>query len=339
MKTKDLILKYLRSHRSAGSSTLVKHLGGISRQTVAEHLRALVSEGRVLKQHSTRNAVYSLTDGVKRKSIAGQSDYSRTLPLRNLQEDETFKKASSAINLRHGMSEGGFRIVNYAFTEMLNNAIDHSRSKKARVDLRCRPDGLVFAIRDNGIGVFESVRKKFRLHSHFEAAEHLLKGKQTTDPARHSGQGIFFTSKIADCFVLESAKLQLTIDNKSDDTVMKDIPFLKGTRVSFSLRPKTRKKLKELFDEYSGNDYEFDKTRLTVHLSEKEGEFISRSQAKRLTFGLEKFKTVILDFKKVTGISQSFADEIYRVFKNNHPTIRIEAVNTSPAVRFMIDRV
>ena len=267
-----------------------------------------------------------------------RTDYTRTIPLHNLREDEIFNQASTSINLKARMSENGHRIANYAFTEMLNNSIDHSGSKNARVDLRCRPDGLVFVIRDHGIGAFESVRKKFRFRNHFEAAEHLLKGKQTTDPARHSGQGIFFTSKIADRFMLESARLQLVIDNKADDTAMRDIPYLKGTRVSFYLKPRTRKKLKDLFDEYSGNDYEFDKTRITVHLSEKIGEYVSRSQAKRLVFGLEKFKTVILDFKKVTGIGQSFADEIYRVFQNSHPSIQIEAVNTSPAVRFMIGR-
>ena len=55
--------------------------------------------------------------------------------------------------------------------------------------------------------------------------------------------------------------------------------------------------------------------------------------------GLEKFKTVTLDFQGIRTIGQGFADEIFRVWHRKHPQIRILPVHTSEAVRFMIRHV
>ena len=73
-----------------------------------------------------------------------------------------------------------------------------------------------FTVSDRGVGAFESVRKKFKMKNSFEAAEHLLKGKQTTAPERHSGQGIFFTSRIADHFALERFETAGAVTIKDD---------------------------------------------------------------------------------------------------------------------------
>ena len=62
---------------------------------------------------------------------------------------------------------------------------------------------------------------------------------------------------------------------------------------------------------------------------------ISRSEARRLLLGLEKFKEIILDFKDVKKIGQGFADEIFRVFHNRHPNIVINTVNVSPTIKQM----
>ena len=93
-----------------------------------------------------------------------------------------------------------------------------------------------------------------------------------------------------------------------------------------------------MFNEFSNDDYEFDKTKITVCLSSKESEHVSRSEAKRLLFGLEQFKRIVLDFKKVKGIGQGFADEIFRVYKTSHPYVTIEGINMQPAVEFMVKR-
>ena len=47
----------------------------------------------------------------------------------------------------------------------------------------------------------------------------------------------------------------------------------------------------------------------------------------------------MLDFKGVNSIGQGFADEVFRVFKNQYPEISIEVSNTNSAVDAMIRHV
>lgn len=69
------------------------------------------------------------------------------------------------------------------------------------------------------------------------------------------------------------------------------------------------------------------------------GFLVARSQARSLLLGLEKFKTIILDFDKVPIVGQAFADEIFRIFQNKYPKITITSINMNDAVEFMIRRV
>ena len=68
------------------------------------------------------------------------------------------------------------------------------------------------------------------------------------------------------------------------------------------------------------------------------GVHISRSQARRVLSGLEKFKIVVMDYDKVPMVGQAFADEIYRVFKIKHPEIDVQDINMNESVRFMVER-
>ena len=65
---------------------------------------------------------------------------------------------------------------------------------------------------------------------------------------------------------------------------------------------------------------------------------VSRSQAKRLLARLDRFEEVVLDFDGINSIGQAFADEIFRVFQNEHPEVRLIPVNESPEVARMIRR-
>jgi len=68
------------------------------------------------------------------------------------------------------------------------------------------------------------------------------------------------------------------------------------------------------------------------------GIHISRSQARRILEGLEKFKVILLDFENVPLVGQAFVDEIYRVFQNAHSDILIQEENMSEGVKFMVKR-
>ena len=94
----------------------------------------------------------------------------------------------------------------------------------------------------------------------------------------------------------------------------------------------------KVFDFYSGGDnYGFIKTVVPVKLAQYGNEsLISRSQAKRLLARVDRFETVIFDFDGVPMIGQAFADEIFRVFANQHPTMHLVPTKANSEVKRMI---
>jgi len=94
-------------------------------------------------------------------------------------------------------------IVDYVFTEMLNNAIDHSEGKEVTVFLDLRNDNIIrIHITDDGIGIFENIQRELQLENKHDAIIELCKGGLTTDPERHTGEGIFFTSRACNLFLI-----------------------------------------------------------------------------------------------------------------------------------------
>ena len=102
----------------------------------------------------------------------------------------------------------------------------------------------------------------------------------------------------------------------------------------------TERTTKEIFDEYTSDDFVFNKTKITVHLAKDYlgHDFVSRSLAKRILMNVEKFKVIVLDFENIDNIGQGFADEVFRVFKNKNPDITIVPVNMNEGIEFMINR-
>ena len=234
-------------------------------------------------------------------------------------------------------------IFTFSFSEMFNNAIEHSQSKSISVEVSVREKDLSFIVNDGGVGAFRNIMKKKNLKSEIEAIQDLLKGKTTTMPKSHSGEGIFFTSKAGDVFILDSFGYRLSINTIKPNVAIYHLPTRKrGTRVVFRINTDSNRHLNDVFKKYTNlieeSDYGFDKTEIRVKLFTSGGVHISRSQARRILVGLEKFKIVLFDYEKVPMVGQAFADEIYRVFQELHPDIRLENENMSEGVRFMIDR-
>jgi len=337
MDTKSKILDFVKRKKLIRTTDVVR-LARISRQAAAKHLRELVASRKLSKDGSTNRACYFPFDP-KRAASSKTPEINLVYRLRGLEEDRVWDHLVRRANLTKKLSSAAFKIVQYAFTEMLNNAIDHSHAGRVRIELRFDHGDLLFRVLDLGVGAFESVRRKFKLKDHFEAAEHLLKGKQTTAPDRHSGQGIFFTSRIADHFTLTSAAIRLDVNNVLKDIGLIDVKSVRGTEVAFFLKQRSRKDLKSLFDDYTNRDLVFDKTVIRIKLSRTEPDgYVSRSEARRLLLGLEKFKRIVIDFNKVRGIGQGFADEIFRVFRRQHPSIHLEPVSMAPSVSFFVKR-
>jgi hypothetical protein len=258
------------------------------------------------------------------------------LTLLGLSEDIVWRRVAEDLHLDKEGPAG--KIMSYAFTEMLNNAIDHSASETATIAWWVGADQWSFEVRDYGVGAYPKLREGLHLASDFEAVQELSKGKRTTDRQRHPGKGIFFTSKVVDIFRLTSSGVRWTVDNLRLDTALGVVPASEGTSVLCQIDPQTDRSLAGIFREFS-RDHAFVRTRPVVKLFEIGTIFVSRSEARRLLDGLEAdFDTVEVDFAGVTDVGQGFVDELLRVWPTAHPDKTVIPLNVNPAVQFMVER-
>lgn len=267
-------------------------------------------------------------------------DASLTWPLDGAAEDEIWRQIrDTQSDLLEGATDAATRSLAYGITEMVNNAIDHSEGTQVRVSLRRLQDELTIEIVDDGVGVFGNVRRHFDLSNEREAVAHLSKGKQTTASSRHSGQGIFFTSKIVDQFILQSHLLTWWVDNRRNDQTIRSGPNLTGTRVAMTINLRTSRMPAEVFNDFTDPDtLDFDKSTFHVKLVQYGIEFVSRSEAKRLANQLQLFGEVIVDFQGIEAVGQGFVDELFRVWVSDNPGTRLIPINMNDDVRFMVNR-
>lgn len=342
MKNKEKILALINQRGRVTSREIMGDIG-VSRQYVNMVISDLISEQQVIKLGGTRNAFYVSEEYVRLHPDTLPSIFKRKYKNISLEEHQVLMEIEEKFSLLSDLPENVRSIFTFAFSEMLNNAIEHSGSKIISVEVSLRNHKLSFIVEDSGVGVFRNIMKKKGLRTEIEAVQDLLKGKTTTMPKSHSGEGIFFTSKAADLFILDSFRRQLCIQAQPDDIQVKKILISKrGTRVIFEICIDSKLHLNDVFKKFTNlnndSDFGFDKTEIRVKLYTTSGVHISRSQARRILSGLEKFKIILLDFDKVPVVGQAFADEIYRVFHNIHPDILIQEENISAGVRFMIER-
>ena len=197
-------------------------------------------------------------------------------------------------------------------------------------------------ISDDGQGIFKKIQQELGLYDERQAVLELEKGKLTTDPRRHSGEGIFFTSRMFDGFSILSGRVSfIHTRGEAEDWIFDNDTSQDGTAVFMDLKHNTSRTTQEVFARFtSGEEYAFTKTVIPVRLAKYGDEqLISRSQAKRLLARTDKFKVVLLEFDKVDTIGQAFADEVFRGFANDHPDMELFAVAANTAVARMIRRV
>jgi biotin operon repressor len=336
MVTKKNLLKYLKARQLASGRELAEAFG-ISRQAINKHLKGLIENGKVCKEGTTKGTVYTVHSTTDKKDVSQK--FKKRYVLEGLEEHVVFNECESNLQLRKNISHNVFDIVRYAFTEMIDNAIEHSESKLGDIEFFLNAYNCGFKIKDYGIGIFYSVFKKLSLPDESAAVGELLKGKTTTMKERHTGEGVFFTSKSGDHIIFQSHRAELVFDNKVKDVFMAARRFTKGTEVSFRISRNSKRKLGDIFNLYAPAEYEhrFEKTRVFVALYHKE--LVSRSEARRILNGLDKFREIIIDFLGVRSIGQGFADEIFRVFRKVHPDIAISVENLNPSLRPIIRHV
>jgi anti-sigma regulatory factor (Ser/Thr protein kinase) len=302
----------------------------VTRTAANAHLRALVKSEAIEARGATRARRYRLR--VKQWSTTETISPS-------LKEDIIWEHHVRP--LLANMPENIRAICMYGFTEILNNAIDHSKGSRVVIGVICDARKTEIAIADDGVGIFHQIKSAFGLEDERYVILELAKGKLTTDPARHSGEGIYFSSRAFDTFAIISGRLTFMHEAESGDWQIEDTADAPGTFVKMVIGSASKRTMKALYDKSATEDdsFGFSVTHVPVSLAKiGPDNLISRSQAKRLVSRFERFQRVVLDFTDVTEIGQAFADEVFRVFPLAHPNVTLIDVRANSQVESMIAR-
>ena len=138
--TRDIIREYIEENGSATGPELAQHLG-ITRQAVSLHLRQLITNAEIFKTGSTRAARY-----FPRDAAAAERRVKRDLALHGLDESTVYEDIAITLTLSQ-LPDNVESIMHYAFTEMLNNAIDHSMSDRCTIEVRLDATKITFTVR------------------------------------------------------------------------------------------------------------------------------------------------------------------------------------------------
>lgn len=331
LEIRNFVLRHVNDHPKDITALAIAEFG-ISRPAVLRHIRNLIGDGTLIAHGKTRDRHYAL------KPVAEIE-----LPLEitpDLAEDRIWRQHIRP--LLKGVPANVIAICQYGFTEMLNNVVDHSEADMGLVKLTHTAASIRIAILDNGIGIFRKIQTELGLEDQHHAIPELSKGKLTTDPEHHTGEGIFFTSRAFDRFEILSGDLFFSHDNLGGDWLLERDDTGPGTHVTLEIDPRSDRRLQDVFDRYAaeGDDFGFTRTIVPVILARYgDDNLVSRSQAKRLLARFERFKEVVLDFKGVETIGQAFADEVFRVYPGQHPQVQLIPRNYDEQVGNMIRRV
>ena len=327
-KKKTIILYMLDkiASETRSLSNVVAEAFDISTNTVHTYINELIDEGIIVKY---KRGEYKLVTK-QTKHLFSRSN--GELEMDTYAYDLCLKEQISHLdeNVQH--------IWAYAMSEMVNNVIDHSNAEHMQVIVGQNYLQTYVMIIDDGIGIFEKIKNHFSLPNLDEAICELFKGKLTTDEVNHSGEGIFFTSKMMDTFLISSSGKIFTTSKYNNENIFDTEECFFGTCVFMSLSNFTQKTAREVFDLYSDVDGGFTTTRIPLK-NIFESAPVSRSQAKRVCNRLENFEEVILDFDGISWMGQGFAHQMFVVYKNTHPKVNLKPINMNESVENMYNHV
>ena len=314
---KDLVIK-------------VKESFNISKSTVYNYLTEL-SEKNII-QKNPQTSAYELVS--KKYEFKYKNDG-------QLFEDVIFD--NDIAPLFANLERNVFSAWRYAFTEMMNNAIEHSSAEGIGVILLKTELDTSILLFDNGIGIFKNIQEYMKKEHNREmslndCAGLLFAGKFTTARSMHSGEGIFFTSHLMDAFVIISDGVVFSRNNFEDFQFKVDLES-SGTLVCMSLYNQSKKTTREIFDRFSNIDEGFIKTQIPIAHFFLNGNPVSRSEARRLGELICKFKEIDLDFEGVCEVGQAFVHELFIVWQKRNPDALLNVINANDDVNFMIRRV
>ena len=333
---KSTILEFIIENVEAHPSD-INHLAastfGVSRTTISKYLKELVRSRLLVAEGQKKARKYRL------RMLTGKGFNLRLSE--HPEEDVVWRQR--ILPLVKDVRENVRTICQYGFTEIYNNARDHSESETVEISITRGPSRIWLRIADKGVGIWNKIQKSFHLLDPRHALLELSKGKLTTDREKHTGEGIFFASRMFDEFSIASGDLSF-IRRKTEKGWLIEVQEKaqrSGTDVHMTISPNAKHTVREILDRFASGteDYGFTRTHVPLELLKYQGEeLISRSQARRLVARLEGFKEVLLDFSGIGTIGHAFADEIFRVYQKKHPGITITPINTNPEIEKVIER-
>ena len=326
---KSSILLYILEKISQGTESLSKYVSNelrISQNTVHTYITELLEKGLIEKGKRGQYRMVTKSYQYTLKRSAGQLEH------------DTYPYDAFLEPLLLELENNIQRIWNYALSEMVNNVIDHSEAEELMIQIDQNYLFTRVVLMDNGVGIFRKIKEHFALPNLDEAICELFKGKLTTDSDNHSGEGIFFTSKMMDTFFILSDQKIFATTKYDNDTVINLGAPVQGTCVYMSLSNFTKKTAAEIFNDFSDEDGGFSKTRIPLkNIFDKAP--ISRSQAKRVCNRLDQFSEIIVDFSEIEWMGQGFAHQLFVVYAKAHPEVTISPINMADDVKAMYDHV
>lgn len=327
----DHLTLWITAAASEHSHDLPTHLQertGASRRAVLSALRRLTQAGWLTREGSTRRPVYG--PGALRQ-------VARSYTLHGLQEDLPWQRDFAP---HFALPRHVERMIRHGFTELVNNAADHSGGTSVTVSLRQTPTHVQLLVSDDGCGVFDKICDAFELEDPQHAMLELSKGRLTSSPDAHTGRGLFFSSQLADVFDIHAnnTAYQRRAWESSGWRRGKALPR-QGSSIYMAIALNTTRTLDAVMEAWSlaGDGVEFDQTRVQLRLLAGEGQPLdSRAQARRVGLRLTTFKRAEIDFEGVTDVGHGFTDELFRVFAKAHPQIELVATNTTPRIDALV---
>ena len=156
------ILDLIRNGEDGVTAASLEEALGFSRQYTVRLLNRLIAAGEIHRRGKTRAARYHLgkaSEEIDRLELIKERE--------GLSEHVVFEEVIKRMRLTTRLNRNCIAIFDYAFTEMLNNAIDHSHSKKVWVRVEVDHSVVTFVVKDLGIGAIESIKQGFDIGDDF----------------------------------------------------------------------------------------------------------------------------------------------------------------------------
>ncbi len=306
----------------------------ITENTYYRYIRELKSAGIIYKPKESKR--YRLSSTLFTKTY--ELNHDNTISDDKIYMDDVYPRICNLPN-------NVVHMWDYCFTEMMNNVIDHSCASHVVVSVLQDFINTTIIITDNGVGIFNKIQKHFGYDSLEDVIIELFKGKLTTDTKNHSGEGIFFTSKIADMFaaisdgkIFSHTNFHEVLEDIDNIPSFNNLSSLSGTTIIIRISNHSQKNASEIFNAYADIDGGFTKTLIPLkNIYDRYP--VSRSQAKRLTHRFEDFQEIDLDFNEVTNIGQGFAHQLFMVYQREHPEVVLNVINANDSIQRMIFHV